>query len=174
MGQEADLAQVLAFRDRKAAVQRDFAADGRGKTVVSLGMNVPGPVKTGELLSEAFCEGMASVERMFGDLGVCIAGKTVLEEPAGYAAVYLIESADRYCYKKEAIRIEAEHPLGRLFDIDIMDETGRPLARESVGGLPRPCFLCGKDAKACGRSRAHSVEELRRKVDEILRQWNTI
>ena len=31
--------------------------------------------------------------------------------------------------------------------------------------------LCGRDAKVCGRNRTHSVEELQRKVREILVQW---
>ena len=169
--QEVDLAQVLAFREEKAAIQRDFMAAGSEKTVASLGMNVPGPVKTGPLLAEAFQEGMSFLEQTFEDQGGSVIRKSVLEQSAGYAAVWLIEGIDRYHLKKESVRMETAHPIGRLFDVDVMDEFGEPLSRSAVGAAQRTCFLCGKDAKICGRSRTHSVKELQQKVEEMLTQW---
>lgn len=169
--QEADLTQVLVFREEKAAVQRDFMAESSEKTVVSLGMNVPGPVKTSPLLSEAFQEGVSFIEQMFAEQNASIVRKVVMERVAGYAAVWLIEGVDRYCLKKESVGMETAHPIGRLFDIDVIDEFGKPITRETVGYASRTCFLCGNDAKICGRSRTHSVKELQQKVKEILAQW---
>ena len=169
--QEADLTQVLAFREEKAAIQRDFMAGGSEKTVASLGMNVPGPVKTDPLLSEAFQEGVLFLEQMFKELGGKVIRKKVIEQSAGYAAVWLIEGVDKYNLKKDSVRIEMAHPIGRLFDADVMDEFGEPLSRSAVGAARRTCFLCGKDAKICGRSRTHSIKELRQNVEEMLAQW---
>ena len=168
---EVDLSKVLEFREMKAAVQTDFMEDANEKTVMSLGMNVPGPVKTSALLSEAFYEGMSVLEEMVAWQSGNVVKKAVLEKAAGYVAVYLIEGIDRYRLKKESIRIETSHPIGRLFDVDVMDEDGKAIMRESVGAAQRTCFLCGKDAKICGRDRAHSVEELQQKVKDMLEQW---
>ena len=52
--------------------------------------------------------------------------------------------------------IEETHPLGRLFDIDVLDTTGTKLSRK----IYRKCFLCGCQAQECASSRKHSVSEL--------------
>jgi holo-ACP synthase/triphosphoribosyl-dephospho-CoA synthase len=43
--------------------------------------------------------------------------------------------------------------LGRLFDIDVFTPEGTKLSRGAE--QRRPCLVCGGDAFACGRSRAH-------------------
>jgi len=35
----------------------------------------------------------------------------------------------------------------------------------------RRCLICEKDAKLCGRSRGHSVEELYGRVENIIDSW---
>ena len=168
---EVHLAQVLEFRENKAAIQKEMGMDMSKGVVVSLGMNIPGPVKSGTLLSEAFHEGKVRTEELIARQGGRIAQKAVLEEQAGYAAIYLVKGIDRHTLKKEAVRLEETHPLGRLFDLDVLGEDGCPVTREEAGAERRTCLLCGRDAKVCGRNRTHSVEELQRKVREILVQW---
>ena len=85
--------------------------------------------------------------------------------------------------KKAAIAAEEADALGRLFDIDVLvindgakpSESGhfsltdiRSISRGQLGGKPRKCLLCGEDAKACARSRAHSMDDLLQKINEIL------
>jgi holo-ACP synthase/triphosphoribosyl-dephospho-CoA synthase len=66
---------------------------------------------------------------------------------------------------KEWMRvIEEEHPLGRLFDIDVLDERGAKLSREGH----RQCLICGGDVHACARSRAHSADELFIRAREMI------
>lgn len=168
---EASLAQVLEFRENKAAIQKEMGMYASNGVVLSLGMNIPGPVKTGTLLSGAFHEGEARAEELIARQGGAIVRKVVLEETAGYAAIYLTEGIDRYVLKKEAVRLEETHPLGRLFDLDVLGEDHCPVTREEAGAERRSCLLCGRDAKVCGRNRTHSVEELQKKVWEILTRW---
>lgn len=168
---EVSLAQVLEFREKKAAIQNEMSMHAPEGTIISLGMNIPGPVKSSPLLSEAFQEGKTRLEELIGHQGGVIVQKAVLEETAGYAAIYLVKESNRYTLKKEAVRLEETHALGRLFDLDVLGENQRPLTREEVGAQRRTCFLCGRDAKACGRNRTHRVEELQKKVQEILIQW---
>ncbi len=73
--------------------------------------------------------------------------------------------------KKITVDLEENHPLGRLFDIDVYDADGAAVSRQELGVPGRKCLICHEDAKACGRSRTHSVEELQRRVYEIIRSW---
>ncbi len=168
---EVSLAQILEFRENKAAIQNEMVMHTSGGAVMSLGMNIPGPVKSGSLLWEAFHEGKARVEALIAGQGGTVVQRAVLEEGAGYAAIYLVNGIDRYVLKREAVRLEETHPLGRLFDLDVLGEGRGPITREAAGGKRRTCLLCGRDAKVCGRNRTHSVEELQKKVWEMLTQW---
>ena len=62
------------------------------------------------------------------------------------------------------IRIEETHPLGRLFDFDVLTADGIKLSRP----LPRRCLLCTEQAQVCARSRHHSIEELTNEIERLL------
>ncbi len=40
-----------------------------------------------------------------------------------------------------------------------------------MGIQGRRCFLCGLDAKVCGRSRSHEIRELQNRAAEIILNW---
>ena len=72
-----------------------------------------------------------------------------------------------------AIRLEESHPLGRLWDIDVFQDSPEAVSRETVGAERRTCLLCGRDAKECARSRRHDIRKLQDKVTEIIAGWQT-
>ena len=80
----------------------------------------------------------------------------------------LLLNADPRDVKARTIQLEEEHPLGRLWDIDVLGQDGIPLSRSSFGHTRRTCLLCGQDAKICGRSGVHTHEELFWKSAQIL------
>ncbi len=59
-----------------------------------------------------------------------------------------------------AVQIEDSHPLGRLFDIDVIDQQGAPVPRTAVGGEPRRCLVCNREARYCMRMRWHSQDDI--------------
>lgn len=63
--------------------------------------------------------------------------------------------------------IEETHPLGRLFDIDVLDSEGHKLSRPQY----RPCLICGNQAQLCARTRRHTVAEMQAKIEEMLSTW---
>ncbi|EMT6575221.1 citrate lyase holo-[acyl-carrier protein] synthase [Providencia sp. PROV130] len=73
--------------------------------------------------------------------------------------------------KKLCVRLERAHPLGRLWDIDVINTHKRPISRSEVGLPPRRCLLCEKPAHLCARSHAHDVHTLintiHRRIDEF-------
>ena len=60
--------------------------------------------------------------------------------------------------------IEDTHPLGRIFDIDVIDTDGTKLSRDSF----RKCILCDCQAQECARSRRHSVDEMFQAITELI------
>lgn len=95
-----------------------------------------------------------------------------MAEQAGNLAFYALscpEGLDAASFiKKLTVQIEETHPFGRLYDIDVYGMDGKGISRQELGLPVRKCLICDKDAKICGRSRSHSVEELQQKVYEII------
>lgn len=90
----------------------------------------------------------------------------------GYEGYFIVDM-DPMEAKRMAVSIEEEHPLGRLFDLDvIVSEDGvRPLGRQELGLPQRLCLICGKPARECMRARTHTTEELLEKIDSILSNY---
>ena len=66
--------------------------------------------------------------------------------------------------KVSQTEIEETHPIGRLFDMDVIDTDGQKLSRPSY----RKCIICGCQAQECARTRNHTVEEMQAKIEEML------
>ena len=69
--------------------------------------------------------------------------------------------------KNIGVKLEEETPWGRLYDIDIIGMDGEKLSRPS----PRRCIVCGGPAADCARSRAHGLDQIRKKTDELIAQY---
>ncbi|SNS28877.1 holo-ACP synthase [Anaerovirgula multivorans] len=70
--------------------------------------------------------------------------------------------------KKTALNLETNHPLGRIFDIDVYREDGRSIGRENVGLESRRCFLCNEDARVCMRTKNHSLQQIIDGVNKLI------
>lgn len=165
------LEEILQFREKKALLQQRMMKEHPGAVIVSLGMNIPGPVKCSPLIRTAFYEGMERLEELLGKERKETLYKILLEESAGYAAIYLTGETDLYRIKKETVSLEETHPLGRIWDIDVFGDSREAVEREAIGAQRRKCFLCGCDAKECARSRNHETGELQKKVTDIILHW---
>lgn len=165
------LTEVLDFRDEKARIQKKMYADYPEGIVVCLGMNIPGPVKSGSSIYRAFCEGKNELRKAIQKENGIIVKNQILEEKAGYTAIYLVTGVERKRLKKIAVLLEEMHPLGRIFDIDVLKENLEALSRTEIGIKRRKCLVCDGDAKICGRSRAHTIYELQEKVYSIIYNW---
>jgi holo-ACP synthase len=67
---------------------------------------------------------------------------------------------DAQTAKRMLVELEANHALGRFWDLDVIDSEGNLISRTELGYESRKCFICDGEAKACARSRKHSYEEL--------------
>ncbi len=88
----------------------------------------------------------------------------------GYEA-YLITSLAEMDAKERCCDIEDQHPLGRLFDIDVISHDGAPLPRAAVGRAPRKCLICDNEARYCMRNRTHTQEELHEHINRLVADY---
>ena len=158
-GPSVTLEQVLGSRTRRMERQRTLLSSGI-PCLVSFTLNIPGDIKQFPLAREAFLEGL---ELLRGTLGQSVLEEMITDEPAGNEALLAVD-ADPFETKKKTILIEIHHPLGRLFDMDVLKPDGFAVSRTELGEPQRTCLLCGGNAKVCARSKAHSLPELREAV----------
>lgn len=92
------------------------------------------------------------------------------ETLSGYDGASILMSVDLTPKeaKKKALELEKNHPLGRIFDIDVYIEGGRSIGRSELGLESRKCLLCGGEARLCIREQKHSLEETLEKVNKLI------
>ena len=159
---EVTLAQMLEAREQRAFRQvqlnRQF-----GKPLVSFSMNIPGPVKDSPLIRRGFRAGCEALE---GQLPGII-HREIREAVTGCEAIYAVQG-DALAVKAVTTALEDTHPLGRLFDMDVIGPDLCKLDREVVGGGSRDCIVCGAPGRGCASRRLHSVSQLQAAVLAIL------
>ncbi|NPE07383.1 MAG: citrate lyase holo-[acyl-carrier protein] synthase [Asgard group archaeon] len=69
--------------------------------------------------------------------------------------------------KDLAIHFEEYHNIGRFFDVDVIDNTGKMIERK----IKRKCFLCSEQAIDCMRNQRHSPEEIKEYFDEKIANY---
>ena len=164
--QEITLEQLLRSRDERAEFQK-ILLKGYGLPLVSFTVNMPGKIKRCRRSRIVFDAGVQAIrEALAGE----IVYYKLMDNPTGPEGFFAV-SVDAEALKAAMCRIEEEHPLGRLMDIDVLDASGQHLSRTQLGETPRKCLVCGGMAAACTRSRAHPAEEVLAAVDRILAAW---
>jgi len=162
---EVGVRDVLRARDKRVERQQ-LLMKKHGLPLVSFTMNIAGPVKTDGLIRRAFYEGCTRIEAALTAHRAAVCERIQILEFTGNEAVWAVR-ADASALKAWMCEIEERHPLGRLFDIDVLDAAGTKLARAEH----RKCLICGGDVHACARSRAHTAEELFKHTRELIRSF---
>jgi holo-ACP synthase/triphosphoribosyl-dephospho-CoA synthase len=168
-GEEVSLPELLDRREARSLRQRQLLAEGR-HSLVSFTMNIPGPVKCFPLAEQAFDEGLRQINRQLERHGITVFRREESRARTGYEALFLT-GMESQKIKELMIIIEETHPLGRLFDIDVLGNREKQESREALAYTGRTCIVCGGPARVCSRSRAHGLDELRRTVMNTLRNY---
>lgn len=162
---EVTLTQMLKAREARAMEQRRLLEE-YGKPVLSFTMNIPGPVKDTPLIRRGFAWGQEALSFRVPK------GKLLYQAArmgvTGCEALYVVDM-DPAALKAAAVQIEDDTPLGRLFDMDVLDPQGNQLRREGFGGKSRDCLVCGQPGRGCASRRSHTVAQLQQAVEHILR-----
>lgn len=163
---QVSLEEMLSARERRVHCQKKLLSLHPG-TLVCLTLNIPGPVKQLPLSEETFREGEKRIRQQLIVHRVPVLEERHYSAKTGNEAFYAVQG-DPVQVKAWMASVEEGEPLGRLFDIDVLDSQGNKISRSQVGLETRRCLLCGNPAPVCARSRAHTVEELVREAGRIM------
>ncbi|MBE6672859.1 MAG: triphosphoribosyl-dephospho-CoA synthase CitG [Ruminococcaceae bacterium] len=163
MMNEITLEEVLACRERRASLQLK-TLQTYNVPIISFTMNIAGPVKVSSLTQRAFAFGMRTLEQTLPQDSVLFKQET--KENTGFEAMYAV-LADAKELKEICVSIEESLPIGRLFDMDVIDRDGSKLDRKDTRG----CLICGAPGRACAAARSHSVQQLQAKTKELLEDF---
>ena len=163
---EVSLKEMLDARERRARQQMQLLRR-YGKAMICFTMNIAGPVKNSPLISRGFDMGKELLFRQLLAEKAEVLHFEELREPTGNEA-FLILDCDALTAKRVAVLIEDHTEAGRLFDMDVLRPDGSKVERQELGLDSRKCLICGSAAQGCARSRAHTVEQLRQRTEEIL------
>ena len=161
---EITLDKLLASRDRRVEMQQQLRENYPNSTLVCLTVIMPGNIKRN--LSSLIVS-QAAINAMLNRFERNIVDVISRDLETGFEA-YLVTTLSQREAKLIACDIEDSHPLGRLFDIDILDNDGVPMKRETVGSSPRRCLMCDNEARYCMRNRTHTPQELNTKIQMMI------
>ena len=160
---EVTLQEILDAREKRAIKQRAML-DNYRCPLICFTMNIAGPIKTNPLVKRAFYEGLGFLKNALPKDKVRSIESEVL--PTGCEA-FLPVDTNAEEIKKICVDIEDATPLGRLFDMDVLDTDGKKLDRK----IERGCIVCGEKGRSCASRRLHSVEQLQKVTHEIIHRY---
>lgn len=153
------LEQMLVAKEQRVQRQSQYLAQYQ-LPIISLTLVIPGAIKVSSGTKYLFAEAMAAIEQYFQFHHI---SRTVLYQAnliTGGEAMIAFD-CDPIVLKQHCIAIEEAHPLGRLWDIDVLNPiTQVSISRRDFSHKPRRCLVCHQPAKVCGRSRQHSNDEI--------------
>ena len=164
---EITLDVLLASRDHRVEIQQKLREKHPSNTLVCLTVIMPGNVKRN---LSSFIVSHAATTALLNRFEGNIVDFLTRDLITGYEA-YLITSISQHDAKLLACDIEDSHDLGRLFDIDVFDNDGIPIKRETVVASPRRCLLCDNEARFCMRNRSHTTQELTTKINKMVEEY---
>lgn len=171
-GQPIDLETVLANKDWRTAFQTQLEKQYPDDVVVSVKLNIPGPIKNSPGLQQLFQQGLNRLRMMLGRLHVKDI-KFFVARPSG-PETFLIVSEDITTVKRVAVLFESDMLTGRLFDVDVMAyHNEKQLSRQALGLPARQCLICDKDAKVCMKLGAHTLTEGYQVINQLYKKMAT-
>lgn len=171
-GSRPTLEEVLETREMRAGFEKKLTEKYPLDAIISFKLNIPGPVKNNDLIKRIFDIGTTDIKASLLRKEFEIKYEKELNLPTGPEFLLAVKAQPDEV-KTEMANLEEETPLGRLYDIDVVyDDEGKmeSIDRTKIGFPKRTCFVCEKDAKVCGRSRAHGISDMHDKIEELLKK----
>jgi holo-ACP synthase len=163
-GVPVSLDAMLERRDARVAGQRSLLARF-GRPVVSLTLVNPGPVKDTAQARYVFDRGQAAIGAALAAAGHAVLASEHAFFATGPEALQAVD-ADPLALKRTLVALEEQHPLGRLWDADVIGPGGKAVSRQQLGLPARRCLICEQPAHACARSGTHPLADLRRAIKD--------
>lgn len=166
LGRDISLAEMLDARENRVRRQQELQQT-YPMTMISFTMNIAGPIKNSALIRRGFEHGRTLLRQALLAARLEPVHMEVMRAATGDEAYYMMH-ADPLTVKRITASIEDSTPMARLYDMDVLRADGRKVDRAELGLTARKCLICGGPAKACARSRTHTVTELQTRTTVLL------
>lgn len=166
------LPELLASRDARQARQQAWLAQS-ALPLISFTPLAPGPVKDSELTRRIFNHGIRTLRQLLETSGWEIKRQYCLGLATGAEGLLAVD-APAQALKQTTITLEQMHPLGRLWDIDILTPQGEILSRSALSLPARRCLVCERYARICARERTHPLADLLSRMEAMLHDADDI
>lgn len=143
--------EILSAREHRQRLR-----ENAGACVLTFNLNVPGLPKNRPPFDRVF-ELVSRDFLSFFSLFLDTKAVQQFEDAAGSWCMLPFTSENSEIIKKLASAYEAIHPIGRLIDLDVYDQTGKRYA----SGIQKPCFVCQKPAYDCIKAERHPMPQIR-------------
>lgn len=168
-GNCVSMTEILDARENRVKIQQEMLQKAPS-CLLSFTLNIPGPVKVFPYTKWAYEAGISIILKGISFLNGSIIEEKETKKNTGWEAFFSLNLHPKDV-KTYLLEQEEQHPLGRLFDFDVLRTDGSKLSRQELGFPERTCLLCGNPAFFCGRSRTHSAQELLEKEIEIMENF---
>ncbi|EAM9431389.1 TPA_asm: citrate lyase holo-[acyl-carrier protein] synthase [Salmonella enterica] len=163
------LGEILECREQRAGRQKEMLL--RFNTaIVSVTLVWPGEVKDTEASRYVMKQALRTLEDTLNKMFISSIQRWCEYSATGAFAIYSAEW-DPSELKKICIILEDAHPLGRLWDFDVIGRDGKHVSRTNIGFPARRCLLCNESAHVCIRTQIHDMDSLlltiQRRVNEF-------
>ncbi len=166
-GPKEDIAAVLAAKDKRVAMQQTIFKAYPQAVLVNVNLNIPGPIKNNDYLEKIFAIGSKKLVQDFRRHHLSYRLVAQWQRDTGPENFYILKAKAKKI-KLICIDFEDSFALGRLFDADVLVKSQKmALSRKDLGLPVRKCFLCGRPAKECARSRRHSVKAMQAYISKL-------
>ncbi len=161
------LKQVLIAREERVA-KRNALLTKYQSPIITISLNIPGDKKSDIIYEPTFNIAWNLIIEQLNNKKLEIKYTQKEITILGYEG-FISVLADAKLLKQIALKIEDEHYLGRLFDIDIHNIDGKKLSREDFNYPQRMCLVCQKySAFECVFARRHTLEETLKVIHNII------
>lgn len=150
--------RILEAREERSRFIREY---WQGKPLLIIKANVPG--KNKNLPCAYFL--VHHFQKLLAEQ-VNITRSVFLDSADG--PYWLLETAVN---KDTLIKLEEEHPLGRLIDLDLYLSPEKSISRRELALPPRKCLICHLDAALCVRAGTHPLLSLLEKIEEMIADY---
>lgn len=161
-----DINSVLKIKEERYQRQKKIISR-YGLPIISSTLNIPGPLKTDEIFTRLHEKVRTIVKEKLNQQNINIQYEEKHQTVLGPECIMAVRGRAQEI-KELMIKEEEHHPLGRLFDLDVFDEDFRLISRRNLGYKGRSCLLCHEEAVKCILQRAHTQEDVRKKVEELI------
>lgn len=161
--------ELLDLREKRDHFEKELLMKYKG-TLLTLRANFPGEDKRNEKADFAVRVLYEEVRKHFQPVH-----EERIKNSEGLI-LFLLLKEKSIDVKRKIIEIEEYHPLGRLLDMDVRDET-KIWSRRDFDLPGRKCYLCDDLAVHCVRAEKHRKEDVMnhfiKTVDEFVKKRTT-